>query len=138
MWIAEDLLMELSHVQKVSYSNWFSNDSVVTFNVSEYKYWTVHAIQAGRRSGTYVPKFCNQTRPLDIDKIRPLIGNLTLAWTNLDGNIGNDTFWSSLWYQYGSCFRSWPFNLPFNYFSKGKYIVTSFTTYNHSFAFDFK
>ena len=49
--------------------------------------------------------------------------NLTLEWTNDHANPGKDTFWSYVWYKYGSCLKSTKLNEPLKYFLKGTYYV---------------
>eukprot|EP00093_Oithona_nana_P010941 10941.XXX_250311_249084_1 [CDS] Oithona nana genome sequencing. len=87
-------------------------------SIKDYHRWTIRGIHTGRRDGKPVQQFCD-TKPLQLTKLRPLIANLTLEWTSDHANPGQDTFWSFIWYKYGSCFQALAsLHDPHEYFMK--------------------
>merc|ERR1711879_171386 len=87
-------------------------------SIKEYRQWTIRGIYPGRRDGKNGPQFCDK-RPLNLNDLWPLMENLTMEWTNDHANPGSHTFWSYIWYRYGSCFKKTT-NLeePIQYFLK--------------------
>lgn len=82
--------------------------------------WTVHGLWP-TQIGKIAPNYCNDSWHFDHTVLRPIKGNLTIFWPDVEIREGHiDSLWSHEWTKHGTCAAQLPeLDSELKYFSKG-------------------
>jgi len=81
--------------------------------------WTVHGLWP-TQIGRIAPGFCNTSWPFDHKLLRPIKGNLTVYWPDVEIRNKPDSLWSHEWVKHGTCAAQLQeTDSELKYFSKG-------------------